>query len=142
MAVTEIRRTFNTIQNHLVRGMIIKVSLALSNSLQNLAWPQPYQPVCSLISKTESPAILPLCIVYIIPQHSTFFAYSNLNGPLLLPVFGLGRLQNLHQGFTFSRDIYNKTKFCIQGRNVRFSMGEVISFGTNTFSNIQLLLID
>ena len=33
----------------------------------------------------------PLPFVYIIPQHSTLFAHSNLNGPLLLPSLAQSR---------------------------------------------------
>ena len=67
--------------------MIIKLSLALSsNRLQNLALPQPHQPPCPLSVLSDLvTGDSPLSIVYIIPQHSTLFAYSNLNGPLLLP---------------------------------------------------------
>ena len=48
--------------------------------------PQPHQPPCPL--SVLSDWIIgdsPLCTVYIIPKNSTIFAYSNLNGPLLLP---------------------------------------------------------
>ena len=87
MAVTELRRNFNTISNHLVRGMIIKLSLAMSsNHLQNLALPQPHQPPCPLSVLSDWVTVdSPLCIVYIIPQYCTLLAYGNSNGPLLLP---------------------------------------------------------
>ena len=70
--------------------MIIKLSVALSsNCIQNLALPQPHQPPCPLSVLSDLvPGDSPLCIVYIIPQHSTLFAYSNLNGPLLQPSLG------------------------------------------------------
>ena len=86
MAVTELRRNFNTTENHLVRRMIIKLLLTLSfNRVQNLSLPQPHQPPCSLSVLSDwVTGDSPLCIVYTIPQHSTLFAYSNLNGPLIL----------------------------------------------------------
>ena len=67
--------------------MIIKLSLALSsNRHQNLAMPQPHQPPCPLSVLSDwVTGDSPLCNVYIIPQHSTLFAYSNFNGPLHLP---------------------------------------------------------
>ena len=74
--------------------MIIKLSLTLSsNRLQNLALPQPHQPPC-LLSVFSDWVIgdSPLCIVYIIPQHSTLLAYGNLNGPLLLLSLRPGRI--------------------------------------------------
>ena len=57
-----------------------------SNHLQNLALPQPHQPpfLLSVFSDWVT-GDSPLCIVYIIPKHSTLLAYGNLNGPLLLP---------------------------------------------------------
>ena len=67
--------------------MIIKLSLTLSsNHLQNLALPHSHQPSCPLsVFSDWVTGNSSLCIVYIIPQHSTLLAYSNLNGPLLLP---------------------------------------------------------
>ena len=67
--------------------MIIKLSLALpSYRLQYLALPPTLSTPCLLSVLSDGvTGDSPLCIVYIIPQHSTLFACNNLNGPLLLP---------------------------------------------------------
>ena len=42
----------------------------------------------SCLAPTRVSGDSPLCIVYIIPQHSTLIVYSNLNGSPLVPSFG------------------------------------------------------